>query len=126
MENTCLSEQLKVSESSKVLDSLGQHPRTMPRAHLKLCSVSESQGEKRSEGISCSSEVCIAMVKLSKPHGNWDNLTRVTTFLFVLPSVPGLCRSQTKNEPGRICSMTCSYCTRGSKLNSSSQRAVQA
>lgn len=30
------SEQLKVSETSKVLHSLGNHPRTIPRAHLKI------------------------------------------------------------------------------------------
>lgn len=30
------SEQLKVSESSKVLDSLGYHPRTMSKVYLKI------------------------------------------------------------------------------------------
>lgn len=59
-----LREQLKVSGSSKVLDSLGQQARTMPRADLKLCSVSGSQGEEKSESSSCSSKICMAMVKM--------------------------------------------------------------
>lgn len=51
-----LRSEQKVSESGEVLGSPGQHPRTMPRALLKLCSVPESQAEER---------VCIAMVRMS-------------------------------------------------------------
>lgn len=41
------SEQLKVSQSSKVLDSLGQHPRTMPTVYLKFRVYIRKPGRKK-------------------------------------------------------------------------------